>query len=397
MRKVLVMLAFFAAVMIASSTSFAKTTYVVTNDDNCTTNNTSSIYTLNTTTGALTLLKSISTGTAGGCGGFFSDYEATVAQNAKCLFVYDLGTLNGNSGTTDIAAFTVPALKKVGNYTNASVNGLYGLGGSIALSPNGNFLYATYNGTENIGAWKVNAGCSLTFIAAYVPKGGADDFSSIKVTPDNHGLVVDAIDIGYVELFEINQTSGKLKDLGFASLTGFSSCSSIGCAPEAIDITGDSKEVILGNASVAEPAVFTASLTPSGPTNAAIWILTNTPNVENIDVPWLSEAAYKTGTGNLYLGGSGYTGGVPGVITANFSETSGITVQNATEVSSAGNGGIDGEIQTTGTWMVISEWFNTLQTFTINSNGSITPSAQGPVVDSNADGGLSFFIYPQTR
>ncbi len=56
MKKSLMLLALAGLVLMISSTSFAAT-YVVTNDDNCVaTTNTSSVYTLNTSTGALALL-----------------------------------------------------------------------------------------------------------------------------------------------------------------------------------------------------------------------------------------------------------------------------------------------------------------------------------------------------
>jgi hypothetical protein len=75
---------------------------------------------------------------------------------------------------------------------------------------------------------------------------------------------------------------------------------------------------------------------------------------------------------------------------------SGITVGPSTAITTSPSGYI-GLAESTGNWMVVSEWFNQLQTFKINANGTLTASAQGPVVDNNADGALSFFIYPNTR
>jgi len=388
LKKVLVVFALAGMVLIVCSTSLASS-HVITNDDNCTsTSNTSSIYSLNTTTGALTLGRVLQTGGQGDCGGFFAQAGAAIAQSAKCLFIYD-------GGTSDIAAFQVPALTKTGNYTNAALNGAFP-GGSVALTPNGKFLYATYAGSENVGAWSVGTNCVLTFIAAYTASAGPDAYAGLKVTPNGGALLVSAVDLGDIEMFNINPTTGVLTDVGFVAVNTFSACATDGCLPEGIDITKDSKMAVIGNVSVTEPIVFTVQITATGLTSAKLWNMTNTPNIENLDVPWLSAAAYA-GNGPAYLSGSGYAGGVPGVITAAFNETSGLTLTAATQIASAGSDGIDGEIQSTGTWMVVSEWFNTLQTFTINANGTLTVSSQGPVTDPNANGALSFFIFPSTR
>ncbi len=389
MKKFLVVLALAGFTLFLCSTSFAATAHVITNDDNCTsTSNTSSIYSLNTTTGALGLLKTVQTGGQGDCGGFFSAAGVAVASNAKCMFIYD-------GGTSDIAAFQLPALTKTGNYSNAALNGAFP-GGSVSLTPNGKFLYATYGGSLNIGAWSVGTNCALTFINSYTASAGADTYSHLKVTPNGGALLVAAVDLGDIEMFNINATTGALTDVGFLAVNTFSPCASAGCFPEGIDITKDNKIAIIGNASVTEPIVFTVKITPTGLAGAKLWNMTNTPNIENIDVPWMSAAAYA-GNGQVYLSGSGFAGGVPGVITANFTETAGLTQIAATQIASGGSGGIDGEIQTTGNIMVVAEWFNALQTFTINANGSITPTAQGVVVDNNANGAISFDIFPTTR
>ncbi len=208
MKKSLVVLALVGMVLLVCSTSFAATSYVVTNDDNCiATSNTSSIYTLNTTSGSLALYKTLTTGGLGNCGGFFATVGNGITQNAKCLFVMD-------GGTNDIAAFTVPALAKVGNYSNAAVMAGYP-GGSMAITPNSKSLYATYAGTENIGAWSIGTGCTLTFIAAYQASFGADTYSNLIVDPTGAGLIVSVDDLGALEAFAI-QANGSLTDLGSA-------------------------------------------------------------------------------------------------------------------------------------------------------------------------------------
>jgi hypothetical protein len=86
----------------------------------------------------------------------------------------------------------------------------------------------------------------------------------------------------------------------------------------------------------------------------------------------------------------------PGVATGNFSELEkNITGKTATAIKSPNDQ--DGLIAATSNLMVVSEWFNTLQVFTINADGTLTPTAQGPVSNNNAKGAYSFFIFPDTR
>lgn len=384
MKKPVLLFALLGMVLIVCSTSFA-TTYVITNDDNCAVaSNTSSIYTLNASTGALKLTKTLQTGGLGNCGGFFAGVQASITQDTKCLYIAD-------GGTSDIAAFKVPALTKVGNYTNASVNGAFP-GGSMALTPNGKFLYVSYGGTLNIGAWQRNADCSLTFIKAYVAKAGADTYSNLVVDPSGKGLIVSVTDLSALELFLINQTTGALTDLGFTNLNNVAGCASAGCFPTGIDITKGELAIV----ATADNNAITTQLSGKKPyfTKVTYVDLSGVPLI-NDETVWLSSSAYKTGTGPVYFGFSGDGGDPYGVMTASLS-SSGITVGASTAITTSPSAFI-GLAESTGSWMVVSEWFNQLQTFKINGNGTLTASAQGPVVDANANGALSFFIFPNTR
>jgi len=390
MRKSWVVLALVGMVLLIGSTSFAATSYVVTNDDNCVNaSNTSSIYKLNTTTGALTLFKTLTTGGLGNCGGFFAGVQAAVTQNASCLYIVD-------GGTSDIAAFKAKTLAKVGNFSNAAVNDAFP-GGSMTLTPNGKFLYVTYGGSFNIGAWKVNSDCSLTFINAYTASFGIDTYSGIVADPTGKGLIVSVTDLGGLEAFAINGTTGALTDLGSTNLDNLSGCINLGgCFPTGIDIS-KKEQVFVGNASGGASAIA-AQLTASKPyfTKVSFIDLTNSAGLFNVETPFLGATAYNTGAGALYFGASG--GAVapgPGVLTTALSNT-GVTLGAVTPINNSPFL-YDGLIASHGNLMVVSEWFNQLQTFTINADGSLTATAQGPVVDANANGALSFFIYPNTR
>lgn len=384
MKKYLVVPGFLSMVLLVSSTSLASTTYLVTNNDNPS-GNSSSIYRLDTGDGALALVKTLNTGGVGNGGGFFATVGNAVTRDASCIYVYD-------GGSSDIAAFAVPSLNKVGNYSNAALNSAFP-GGSMTMTPDGRFLYATYGGSDNVGAWQRNPDCSLTFIQAYVAKAGVDTYSNILVDPSGRVVVLSVDDLGFLEFGKINQTTGALSELGFTNLNN-TGCANVGCFPTGLDIN-EKGVLVVGNA-ILGAGMFSAQLTGSTPyiTNITYTDLTSS-GLCNGEVPWFGADAYHTGSGALYLGFAGFgTGCQSGVLTTSISGTT-ITPGKATAITSAS--GYTGMIQSTGQWMVVSEWFNQLQVFKINDDGSLTATAQGPVTDNNANGALSFFIYPPTR
>jgi hypothetical protein len=385
MKKCLVVFAVVGTLLLLTSATFAATSYVVTNDDNPSANS-STIYKLNTTNGQLSLVQTLSTGGFGNGGGFFATVGNAISRDAKCIYVYD-------GGSSDIAAFATSTLTKVGNYSNGNLNGAFP-GGSMTLTPNGKYLYATYGGSENIGAWQRNADCSLTFIASYTANSGIDTYSNALVDPSGKGLIVSVDDLGFLELFLIN-ANGTLKDVASTNLNN-TSCSAVGCFPTGLDIT-KGEVLVAGNAAFSA-GVYTMKLVASSPffTNVS-YTDQSSSGLCNGEVPWLSAQAYSTGTGPLYISYSGFgtgSGCQMGELTAALSGTTVTQVKANVINSSIGYGGM---LQTTGTWMVYSEWFNQLQVFKINGDGSITATSQGPVTDNSANGALSFFIYPQTR
>jgi len=392
MKRCFGVLALASMVLIFCPLSFAGF-HVFTNDDNCAAaGNTSTSYQLAENTGILSVTKVTKLGGLGSCGGYFSQGGVGITQDDHCAFFFD-------GGSSDIAALQIPGFTRVGNYANSAVNGSGG--GSLVEASNKKFLYVTYGGSQNIGAWSVGTNCALSFIGSYQPSVGPDTYDGIQVTPTGKALLVSATNHGAVEMFTINLTTGALTDKGFIAVNTFSDCATAGCFPQAIDITKDGKVAVIGNAST-ESSVFTVDIGSTGLTNAKFWNMTNSANIANLSFPFLSAAAFA-GNGPLYLGGTGYDGGVAGVVTANFSETTGLTLATTTPIVPAGSGGVNGEIQGltnnpyTTPLMVVSEWYNTLQAFAINSDGTLTATSQGPVVDANANGALSFYIYPPLR
>lgn len=376
-----------------SSVALAAKSYVVTNNDNAN-GNSATIYSLDTSNGALTHLLDIPTGGTGANGGYFATVGVgAVATGATgCLFVTD-------TGSNDIAAFAVQLgslnISKVGNFSDPGLVFQFP-GGSLALTPDNKFLYATYATTENIGAWQINSDCSLALLATYTASAGSDVYDGIRVTPNGKSLLVTAPDFQAVEMFNINP-DGTLADVGFANFGALSECLSISCFPAGIDITADSKIALFGNFTLNAATVLGAAITPTGLKKPTVIDLPNTGTLTtNDNVPFLSASAYR-GSGPLFLGFSGIgTGSQPGVVTTNFSESQkSIKVVANTPINTPSQ--FMGLIASTGQWLVVSEWFNQLQVFKVNSDGTLTPTSQGPVANGSANGAYSFFIFPNTR
>src|SRR5579871_1063698 len=366
-------LATFAILAILSVSSFAGTSYVIVNNGAHTANSVSA-YKLDTANGTLSFYGKVGT-TGQSLGGGIVAVGQAITSDAHCLFAID-------TQSNDIAAFASPSYKLVGKFSNSALS-FNSDGGTIAVSPNGKFLYGAYTGTSNIGAWQVNTNCSLTFIAAYVPSVGADTYSGIGVSPNGSVLVVSAPDFEAAESFKVG-SNGSLTDLGFVAFASVAACASTGCFPAALDFTKDSKIVVFGNSS-GQPSVLTASLGTSGAlTNPQLWDLSNSQNLIFSNAVFLSAGAYA-GSGFLYVGMFG------GVVTASFTESPlSITTTNSTVITNFAGG-----IASTGDTLVLTEPPQDLATFKINSDGSLTPVST--ITDTAAGAVLWPTIYPNTR
>jgi len=381
MKRCFAGLALLMAGVFGGPVSFAGTRYVITDDNSQT--NTASVYSLNTATGAMTLLTVFQTGGQGQLG-TFSGYTVAVTQGARCAFVF-------NSGSSDIAAFAkATGYKKVGNYSNPLLNSSP-FGGSLAVTPNGRWLYGSYTNSENIGAWKINPDCSLGFIAAYVPSVGADSFSTLGITPNGLGLIVPAPNHFAAEAFRIT-ADGSLADVNFVSWKGDSTCAQEGCFPLGVDFTKDSHVAIFGNSG--QP-LLSANLTRNGLTNPQVWPVVNAPGFSFPVMAILGANAYA-GSGYLYAGtfGGQVPGEEPQVTTINFTESP-LNLQAGTTTVVESPNLLDMQIATVGDLMIIAEPFNAIGVYRINQDGSIT--LLNTVIDDNAGTLDSFSIYPNTR
>lgn len=386
-----------ASVGFAFGQTPASATYVLTEDENPS-GNTATAYTLNTTTGVATQYKVLSTGGEGLGGGFFAMTTSAVTSNNSCIFIAD-------AGSNDIAAFEAPTYKKVGNYTNSAVNwSNSGAGGSIALSPNGKFLYGAYSGSENIGAWTVGTGCVLTFVNSYTPSAGPDEFATVHVTPDGKAVIVPSIDYGIVTMYSVNSTTGALTETTNATFENLSDCQTDGCYPTGFDISGDSKVAFFGDATISAPLALGLSInTTAGTlTNPSVFALNvGSTGLANSNYPWFPAQSYAKGTGPLVVGMAGYEEG---------GEASGVVIGDVTEtptLKSIGSSvfanipadsctGCGGTVETHGAIAVAAIFPNLVNVYSINpKTGAFTLLKSN--TDANAVGLLSLHVIPETR
>lgn len=382
-KTILAIVLFFVVI----PTTFASTEYVIANGNDLNSNRLF-VYELDTTVGTLHQVAILETG-GDGLGTVFPTYNFSVSQqavstNATCVFALD-------ARSEDIASFSKSTnYGLVGRYADSSLNPT--LGGSLALTPDGKFLYATYISSQNIGAWAVNSDCSLSLIASYLP----DDLSglgSLKVTPNGSSLIVCIAGATVsAEMYSINSSSGALTDLGV--LGGFCGENETSCLPQGLDITKDGRFAIFAipvQGAGSFPYAAIAHITSQGLANPSFWSLKNSSLLPYPASVFLSASAFA-GSGDLFFGMSG-NGRPNGVVTTTFNENPlSISVTNSTVISPPQEAG---NIAITGQWAVIAEYPSQIGVFLINPDGSLTEVSTTML---NAEPGIiSLTVFPVTR
>jgi hypothetical protein len=384
MRNAILTLALIATVALLSNFSFGQG-YILVNDDNPAGNSVTAVKVSGS--GSMTLFKSLNTGGSGLGGGLVGLPGTAIENNAHCLFVAD-------AGSNDIAAFEGPSFKPVRpNFTNNQLNGsLYGIG--LAVDPAGKFLYSAWSGSGNIAVLAIASDCSLSLVGSPIPQ--PDVVADLSVAHGGQVLVVSYPDLGGAQAYTASST-GVLTALGPPIIFGdaIAECSSLGCFPAGQDATDDGHYWVWGNSSASGSSTLSATLTPKGFTNAALQTY-STSTVTNVEVPWFSPAAAKTGVGNLYLAASGFGQGYPaGIIVATFNQGA-ITFDNSVANTAAF---IAGNVQTVG----ISRTGSPLVQMTANLSGNVlysykvTGTTLTPASSLNLSGATAYSIsaYPK--
>jgi len=371
MRRII---AIFAVVALFATVSFAQNGgHLLINNDNATANS-ADIDTVSAS-GALKLLKTVSTGGTGLGGGYFAAPRNAIAQNFKCFWVSD-------AASSDIASFEIPSLKKTGNFSNGALNGDY-LG--IGLTEVGNYLISAWTGSANIAVLKINADCTLTLVGS--PLSQPDNVADVTTIPGNKGFVVSYPNAGGAQAYAVS-SAGALTAIGPELVFGnaISGCSSEGCFPTAQDVTGNGQFWVWGNATLSGASTLSATLGSSGFSNAALQTYPNS-GLANVETPWFSPAG-RAGSGNLYLGASGFGTGYPAGIIVTTYKNGTITYASATVNSAAYYAGNVQTIGNTGVGSPLTQiWSdssanNTVQAYTVKGTtltpaGSLKTSSSG--------------------
>jgi hypothetical protein len=381
------MLPCFVLFALLSTPSLASTEYVLVNNNNSVANS-AILYRLNRASGYLRKVSVLATGGlgVGAVGGDFSGVQEVESPGTPCVFILD-------TGSSDIAAFSSSSgYKRVGSYFDQNlISGAEG--DSITLSPDSQFLYASYTRTGNVGAWKVNSDCSLEFITK---SGSLTGVGPLEVTPNGKYLL--ARGGGGVTEFAIDKLTGNLTEIGITSFRTGACQRESACLPYGIQITRDSKVAIFaGWAPDARqerliPLMLTARITPTGLMYPTVRDLTIENDLRLNDFPFLSAAGYE-GNGPIYLGATSGNGQYnPGVLTADFTER---PLKFAVTNSTIANPQV-GNIAVTGNVMVIAQYPNQIGVFRIQKDGSLKLLST-TTIDEQGEGLFSLSIFPNTR
>ncbi|AWN73917.1 beta-propeller fold lactonase family protein [Legionella anisa] len=211
-----------------------------------------SVYTVNTTTGALTSVVGSPYSLGGGV-------PRGVAVSRDNRFVYAL-----NSSMNTVYAYSIDA--STGALT--SVPGSPFLTGgttpqNIVVSPNNNFVYITNQNTDTVSAFSRNTITGALTPIVGSPFSAGDDANGIAITPNGNFLYVSNFGIGTVTAFSVNTITGALT----SSVPG--SPFTVGAASQGIAITPDGSFLYVASGN--EASIYALSI------NSATGALTPIP------------------------------------------------------------------------------------------------------------------------
>jgi 6-phosphogluconolactonase (cycloisomerase 2 family) len=173
--------------------------YVITNDDSPQGNqqfNTNSVSFFSIgANGLLTYQQSVFTTGYGIGGGYFGSNRLAVLNGGgqQCVFASD-------SSTGDIAGINVSTFTLSGTAVGSSND--TGASNGIGLGTNGQYLYASFSDTSNIGTFQIQSNCNLTFIGDITTTGLQGGFVDAMAVQAN--LMVVTYADGSIESFNLS-------------------------------------------------------------------------------------------------------------------------------------------------------------------------------------------------
>jgi len=209
--------------------------YLVTNDDLAPFISSVSFYSIGTH-GLINLKETVPTGGYGIGGGYFGLNRLAVLDSSGNQCVY-----SSEAATGDIVGIAVSTLA-VTSSTFGSANDT-GASNGIGLAINGQYVYASYTDSSNIGTFQIQPNCSLSFINDVTVTGLQGGIVDAMVTHGN--LLVVTYGDGSIESFNI---SGGTPVSNGDEQNSTAAISAQGATyPSAIDITQDGHFAIFGD------------------------------------------------------------------------------------------------------------------------------------------------------
>jgi 6-phosphogluconolactonase (cycloisomerase 2 family) len=155
------------------------------------------------------------TGGSGGSG-FYGSLRNALSPDGQFLFA-------SNAGSGDVSVFSINPSDGVlmllpGSPFPTGGSGVVGI--SLSVTPDGKFLYASDAGSNTITAFRVSSHGSLTMVGSPIAAGGAPD--GTKVTPDGKFLAVALASGNQVAMFDIGP-DGSLTPVHGSPFTGLGS------------------------------------------------------------------------------------------------------------------------------------------------------------------------------
>jgi 6-phosphogluconolactonase (cycloisomerase 2 family) len=218
--------------------------YVITNDDSPQGNlqfitNTVTFYSIGAN-GLLTLQQSVQTGGYGIGGGYFGANRLAVLNGGgqECVFASD-------AATADIAGIIVNTFSLGGNAMGSAND--TGASNGIGLVTNGQYLYASFTDSSNIGTFQIQPNCNLTFIGDITVTGLQGGFVDAMALQGN--MLVVTYGDGSIESFNI---SGVTPVSNGDKQNSTQALSSLGATyPSTVLLTQDGHYAIFGDTATA--------------------------------------------------------------------------------------------------------------------------------------------------
>jgi len=232
--------ALLAAVLAVSGLAMGANQYVITNDDVAFPFNTGLTFYAVALDGSLTLKQQVQTGGYGVGGGFFGTNRISVLDSVNQQCVYSSEAFTG-----DIVGIAVSTLTVGGSATGSPTDS--GASNGIGLAMNSQYLYASFTGSNTIGTFQVQTGCSLAFVNDVSVGGLAAGFINGMAIRGN--MLIATYTDGSIESFDIS--AGTPVSHGDKQYSTATLNSQDATYPNSIDITSDGHYAIFGDTSTA--------------------------------------------------------------------------------------------------------------------------------------------------